>query len=670
MDLVNIVVIDTKFGAVSGDNGYYIIQKLPAGNYNLRFSFIGYETFTTNLLKIEAGKTTNLNVYLREKPIEFNDPIVVTPGRFTVEKTESTAPQILSRSEIEEMPHIGEDIYRAVQILPGLASNDFTSQFHIRGGEEDEVLVRMDGMELYKPFHIRDFEGGAVSAINAKLIKKVELLMGGYPSEFGDKMSGVFDITTIDRQDMSGKFSAAIGLTTAECLFGGKFGEKGSYLLSLRRGYVDIALDIIKQHQELSPDYYDIYGKYRYLLNDNHRISFNYFRISDRFLWDKDDLKDNFDTKYYNDYMWTSWQYIPNQKFYNRTVFSYVRGDHARYIGFDPERERVIDFQDFNVIGLKNDAMIAVNDKNILKIGFDIKRYSTSYDYFETDERELPGIGYYLDTTSVVISPSGNKFDFYIQDKFFVTEKTALNVGLRYDYQEYMNKSQFSPRIGLAYNLSKDMVLRGAWGYYYQSQEMADLEVSKGITKFDNPEYAQHYVLGWEYQPTQLFNIRVESYYKYFGKLIDRIYDRKNRMYLYPDKGYANGIELLVRRQHSRKLSWWFGYSLSFTKEKLQDRYIFRDFDQRHSVILNFNYIPAENWNINVGWKYHTGFRYTSRYYLKTSKGGWKANYSEVNESKYPSFHKLDIKLSHNFLVRRKNLLFNLSFFIEVYNLY
>jgi len=663
---VNVVVINTIYGAVSRNNGNFIIPRIPSGNYYLRFSFVGYEIYTSKLIRVSDGKTSELKVFLRVKPIEFIDPIVVTPGRFKVEMTESSAPQILSRSEIEEMPHLGEDIYRAVQILPGTASNDFTSQFHIRGGEEDEVLVRMDGMELYKPFHIRDFEGGAVSALNAKLISKVELMMGGYSAEFGDKMSGVFDITTIDGRDLKGKFSSAIGITTAELLFGGQIGDKGSYLLSLRRGYVDIVLDIIKQYQELSPDYYDIYGKFKYWLTDNNTLSFSYLRIGDEFLWDKDEPEDNFDTRYSNDYLWSTWQYVPSERFFNRALFSYVRGNHQRYVGFEPMKERVIDFQDFDAVGLRNDVMIAINDKNILKMGIDFKNYTTNYDYFETYERDLPGIGFELDTTHVVISPDGFKFGSYIQDKFFITKKTALNIGLRYDYQEYMRESQFSPRLGIAYNLSENMVLRTACGYYYQSQEMADLEVSKGITYFNEPEYAQHYVIGWEYQPAPLFNIKVELYYKYFGRLIDRIYDSKKGRYYYPDEGYADGIEILIRRQQNRRINWWFGYTLSYTKEKIEDEYVYRPFDQRHSIILNFNYIPAPNWNINIGWRYHTGFRYISKHYIKDSKGRWMSVYSDINAAKYPPFHKLDVKVSHSLIVKNKQL----SFFVEVYNLY
>jgi len=663
---VNVVVVNTIYGSASNDSGYFSIKKIPTGSYYLKFSLIGYETYYSKLIRVKAGETSNFNAFLNVKPIEFVDPIVVTPGRFTVEKTESSAPQILSRDEIEEMPHIGEDIYRAVQVLPGIASNDFSSQFHIRGGEEDEVLVRMDGMELYRPFHIRDFEGGAVSAINAKLIKKVELMMGGYPSEFGDKMSGVFDITTINANDLNGKSSAAVGLTTAEVLFGNQTGKKGSYLLSLRRGYVDLVLDIIKQYQEISPDYYDIYGKYRYRLTDKHIVSFNYFRIGDRFKLDEDEPEDNFDTKYSNDYLWLTWQYIPHSKFLNQTVFSYIRGNHQRYVGFNLLRERIVDFQDFDGFGLRDDAMIAINDKNILKFGFDYKNYTTDYDYFETYERDLPGIGYYLDTTHVVISPEGTKFGSYIQEKFFVTKKTALSIGFRLDYQDYIKKTQISPRFGIAYNVSENMVFRSAFGYYYQSQEMADLEVAKGITEFNKPEYAQHYVLGWEYQPFPLFNIRVETYYKRFGRLIDRVWDYRKGKYFYPDKGYANGIEILMRRQQNKKLSWWFGYTLSYTKQKVGDRYIFRPFDQRNAIMFNVSYTPSKDWNVNVSWRYHTGFRYTSRYYKRTSQTKWQVIYSDINETKYPPFHKIDVKISREMIVKNNHF----SFFIEVYNLY
>ena len=90
---------------------------------------------------------------------------------------------------------IDNDIMRASQIFPGVVSNDFSARFSVRGGEKDEILVRLDGMELYEPFHLQDY-GGALSVIDLGLLDRADLLMGGFPAKYGGKMSGVFDIVS------------------------------------------------------------------------------------------------------------------------------------------------------------------------------------------------------------------------------------------------------------------------------------------------------------------------------------------------------------------------------------------------------------------------------------------------------------------------------------------
>ena len=158
------------------------------------------------------------------------EKIVVTPGRFTIYDGAS-AKISLSKQEIERFPLIDNDVMRAGHIFPGVASSDYSTRFSVRGGEKDDISVRLDGMELYNPYHLQDF-GGAVSLIGLGLIQNTNLLIGGFPAEYGEKMSGVFDITT--RTPNAEKFSANFGvdLINATGTLEGPLSKKGSWLLS------------------------------------------------------------------------------------------------------------------------------------------------------------------------------------------------------------------------------------------------------------------------------------------------------------------------------------------------------------------------------------------------------------------------------------------------------
>ena len=201
------------------------------------------------------------------------EKIVVTPGRFTI--YDGTSARIsLSKQEIERFPLIDNDVMRAGHIFPGVVSSDYSARFSVRGGEKDDISVRLDGMELYNPYHLQDF-GGAVSLIGIDLIQNTELLIGGFPAEYGEKMSGVFDITT--RTPNAEKFSANFGvdLINATATLEGPLTKKGGWLLSARRGYIDLILMLMDVDENYKPQYADVYSKLTYQVTPTDTLTFN-----------------------------------------------------------------------------------------------------------------------------------------------------------------------------------------------------------------------------------------------------------------------------------------------------------------------------------------------------------------------------------------------------------
>ena len=134
------------------------------------------------------------------------------------------------------MPHAADDLYRAVKRLPGAAGGDFTAKINVRGGEQDELLVILDGLELYEPFHLKDFQS-VFSIIDSEAIGGVDFLTGGFPVQYGDRMSGVMDITVATP---TGPATTAIDISTinARLVTQGSFNEdRGRYFVSARAWY-------------------------------------------------------------------------------------------------------------------------------------------------------------------------------------------------------------------------------------------------------------------------------------------------------------------------------------------------------------------------------------------------------------------------------------------------
>ena len=99
--------------------------------------------------------------------------------------------QTLAREDSQSIPQLGDDIFRAIKRVPGLASNDFSARFTVRGGEHEEVLVLLDGLELYEPFHLKDVFGGAISIVDVATIAGIDMMTGGFTSQYAARRPSI-----------------------------------------------------------------------------------------------------------------------------------------------------------------------------------------------------------------------------------------------------------------------------------------------------------------------------------------------------------------------------------------------------------------------------------------------------------------------------------------------
>ena len=178
----NIVAVGMNNGAATNENGYYLISDLKPGKYTLEFSYIGYQTLQIDHVIVKENEEVNIEIELQPEALQLKN-IIVTPGRFSIMGKEPVVRQTLTREDLQTIT-FGEDIYRAITRLPGVVANDFSAKFTVRGGENDEILVLMDGMELYEPFHLKDVDGGALSIIDSDIIEGIDLFTGGFPVEY------------------------------------------------------------------------------------------------------------------------------------------------------------------------------------------------------------------------------------------------------------------------------------------------------------------------------------------------------------------------------------------------------------------------------------------------------------------------------------------------------
>ena len=622
-----------------------------------------YLIFSTLLL----GLTSLFTTYAEEDtaPVEL-EKIVVTPGRFTI--YDGTSARIsLSQKEIERFPLIDNDVMRAGHVFPGVVSSDYSARFSVRGGEKDDISVRLDGMELYNPYHLQDF-GGAVSLIGLELVQNTQLLIGGFPAEYGEKMSGVFDLKT--RSPNTEKFSANFGvdLINATATLEGPLSEKGSWLLSARRGYIDLILALMNVDEDYKPQYADVYGKFTYQVTQADTLTLNGL-----YGWDKnrirlDDVDNNLDSQYDNATAWAKWR---------RTFGDSHWTDFFLFAGISNQNRMTgkadVDNRDFRFFGTKGEFTTTLFDKHTVRTGVKWQWLTAEYQY-DVQERQA-GVNIYKPIL-VDIDDNGGEFSAFLQDEWQLHSKLALNIGGHFVYQQYrkegIQRYEIGPRVALAVKLMNNLLLRGAWGIYHQPISLMGVPVEDGIETVGRAEQASHYIIGAEYTPTHNFLVRVEGYYNTFDNLVGRLreFGRQNQIFVPPESGEAKGLDVFMTHAVSNRLSWTLGYAYGIAKEIAGGTTIFRQHDRRHAFAVSSNYQFAPTWHLYLSWRFHTGEPRTPLIHteVRLPDGGIACDrqFGETHSARMPAYHSLDFRITKQSSYRR----WELSWYFQILNLY
>ena len=606
-------------------------------------------------------------VFAEDEPAPTKlEKIVVTPGRFTIYEGTSTRIAI-SKQEIEQFPLVDNDVMRAGHVFPGVTSSDYSARFSVRGGEKGDISVRLDGMELYDPYHLQDF-GGAVSLIGLDLVQNTQLLMGGFPAEYGEKMSGVFDITT--RTPNTEQFSANFGidLINATATLEGPLTEKGSWLLSARRGYIDLILALIDLDEDYNPQYADVYGKFTYQLTPSDTLTLNGL-----YGWDKnrirlEDADNNLDSLYNNSTVWTKWRHtFADSHWTDVFVFGGISSQDRTSGQADTDN------RNFRFFGTKAELTANLFEDHTVRTGVTWRRLTAQYQY-DVQERQA-GIDVYKPILADV-DDNGGEFNAFLQDEWQLHSKLALNIGARYVYQQYreegIQRYEIGPRVALAIKPTSNLILRGAWGIYHQPVSLLGVPVEDGIETVGRAENAIHYIIGAEYTPTDNFFVRAEGYYNTFDNLVGRLreFGRQNQIFMPPQSGDARGLDVFMTHAVSNRLSWTLGYAYGIAEEVAGDETIFRQYDRRHAFAVSSSYQFAPTWHLYISWRFHTGEPRTPLIHTEVPQndGSILCNrqFGATHSERMPAYHSLDFRITKRSPYRR----WELSWYFQILNLY
>jgi hypothetical protein len=648
----NVYLKGTQLGSSANEQGYYVISRIPPGSYTLVFSMMGYGTVERNVTVSIKGITENAS--LETQVFEF-DTIVKTAKRERFEREVEISTQTLQPREFAKMPSLAEaDLFRTLQFLPGVVSqSDFSSQLYVRGGSPDQNLILLDGVVIYNPFHL----GGVFSTFNVDAIKEVEFMTGGFPAEYGGRLSSVLNITNREGNNKRFTGKGNISLLSAKTTMEGP-APRGSWLLSARRTYFD---QIFKGSKYEFPYYfYDLNGKANIDISEEHRITISGFYGDDVLDFNFDD--DTSDVDVSIDWLWgnrttsVKWRYIISPTILSELLLT--RSHFRNNVDLDVQMSSGLGSLDINnsIVDLsaKNDFTYFGIPKHEIRLGFNYSRLD--FKYF---------IG--LNDLSLMDYRTKSQFlSLYLQDQWRASALLSFKTGMRLNYYDLGRHWRLAPRFGFKYRLQENLALKGSWGVYYQFLNTANSEEENfsfmdlwfPLTRQYQPLRATHYVAGIEWWLPHDLTLTTELYYKDMANLLllnerGDFADPDDDFFVGP--GWATGMEILLKRSIGR-LNGWLGYSLSATKRDIAAVRFYPKYDRRHSFNLVLNYDLGRRWTFNFLWTYGSGFPYTpvlGKYWHHEYDFVEKELDSEIhnikgekNSRRYPAYHRMDMSLS------------------------
>ncbi|MFA5405619.1 MAG: TonB-dependent receptor [Ignavibacteria bacterium] len=662
-------ILELKLKTGTDDNGYFILSDIPVGIYSVQFSSIGYKPLIKDFVSVNSGSSLNL---LAELEITSTDEINVEALRFEKPLDISNSFKNLSFEEIRRSPGGFEDIGRVIQTLPGVSFvNDGRNDLIVRGGSPAENLFLVDGAPIPNINHFgsQGTTGGPTSIIDLNFIREVNFITGGFSAKYGDKLSSVLDIKL--REGNRNKFMGNLNLSATGIggIFEGPFGsnKKGSWLFSVRRSYLDFIFNAAGFG--FIPEYNSTQLKGVYDIDDNNILTFNFIGNLDkvRFNNDKtDERQKNEDILKNNQYGYTNSIELKSLL----TDFSYTRIILSRsYSNFDYSArdanfvERFKNISEEGQSVLKAEYIMVPNNNTEISIGVEGKlinfknEIKTAQDTLYTIDPNT-GNRYILPALDFNTSNTTYKSAAYLQLTKKFIDRIKLNLGLRYDYFDFINKKSYiSPRASVTFNILHNFNLNFSYGIFYQSPSYIWLVSNLQNRDLKNIR-ADHYIAGIEYLFEKDTRATIEVYYKkysdypastfrpYFilansGGSYENTTNFGLESLVSDGIGYAKGIEFFFQKTLSEKFYTTANLSLFMAKYTSLDG-IERasDFDNGILFIANGGYLAGKGWELSSKFRFVGG-----RPYTPISPVDGTQLISQYNSIRLPNYYSIDIRV-------------------------
>jgi hypothetical protein len=573
----NIYIDGSYDGATSDTKGDFSFTTTAERNQTLVISALSFEM---KKLEIGMNKYQNQTLILKRIATELNE-VLITAG--TIESGGKSRVSVLKPLDILTTAGNPGDIVSAFKTLPGTQIVGESGKLFVRGGEANETQTFVDGLRVAQPYVQTANNVPTRSTFSPMLFKGTTFSTGGYSAEYGEALSSILVMNTIDEPDLE---KTDVGVMSVGASLGNTQKWKNNSL-SVNTSYINL-----QPYQTLLPDniewikpYESIGGEtvFRQKL-DRGLLKFYASYTAANFDLKQDDVN-------YPDKVRTQ---NKNNNLYSN--LSYKGGFGANWnifagISFAKSRNTGI-YDIYNYDSSENASHLKLK---LTKPISDKVKTSFGADYFYTNFSES--------VTNFNTGYNSNILAAFSETDFLFTNNLIAKVGFRFSKNYLLDESSISPRLALAYKVDKNRQFSMAYGNFDQTPRKEYLVFTNQLQS----EKAQHYILNYEYnKDRQIF--KAEVYYKKYDNLVK--YDTNSPVYNSSfnntGTGFAKGLELFWRdSKNIKNLEYWISYSYIDTKREYQNfpKEVTPNFVADHTLSLVSKYW-IQKWRSQIGATY------------------------------------------------------------------
>jgi outer membrane receptor protein involved in Fe transport len=639
-------------------DGSFRFDDVAPGAYALRVEATGFSEALRGDVRVTPGNVTNFVVELRPLP-RFAEEIVVTPSRHALVQEDPAARTTVEAEEALRAPAIGGDVSRVLALLPGVAAPDNSAALNVRGGTSRDVSFVLDGLELYEPFHLKDFQS-PFSVVDPALAESIELSSAGGTVERGDRHGGFIRLAIAPPTDVS-RGRVEVGTMNTRLAYGGP-APAGSVLATTRVWYPDAVRDTIELGEEgLDPRFADVYATYAITSIPGTILSFHTLAARDELEFVEADGAEQVEATSRSAYLWArllrSWSATVSSE----TLLSAGSIERRRQGVSEPEDVAfsVDDRRDVSFFGLRHDTEVRVSSAHLVRAGLEIRPIEADYDYVTTEGG----------STSVLrLSPGGTSYAAYAAYRAAVTDRFALEGGVRWDRQAFLDQAYVSPRLHVVARPGPRTELKVSAGRHFQSQRIHELNVPDGQLDFVRAERSDQLDLSCTHRFPPGLDLRVDAYARRIIDVQPRWENLFDPLELFPEteadrveiaasEAKQRGLEITLRGRADRRLFWWLSYARSSVVDVEAGRDVPRSWDQPHAGRGLIGYRWDRGWSVSLASSVHTGWPTTPVSGRAVLQPDGSTEIEPVlgprNADRFPTYARFDLQVARSFPVRR-----------------